>query len=181
MKFLSRDNLIVGGIVLAMAAASWLLVYMPQGRTLSSLRSQRVLEQATLDSTASMAAVVPELSRRVEELKSRYHDFDRRLPAQIELGGFLKEISASLGGEGIVNQSIEPMSPKKEELYHTLPITMKFKGTFLSLARFLHESESMARLTKVQRLVISPDNNDRAREADKLNIELQLNIYFTES
>ena len=109
-------------------------------------------------------------------MTGRYANFDRRLPKRQELGGFLRQISNDLVLEKLVTQLIDPGNPTREELYHTLPINMQLRGSYLSLASFLEQLERMERLTRVGKLKISSDPQD-----DKLKIEMQMNIYFTES
>ena len=110
-------------------------------------------------------------------MRSDYSNFDRRLPRQKELGGFLREISGHLADEKLSNQLFEPGKPSREELYHTLPIIMRFKGSYLSLGALLQRIEKMQRLTCVQKLKIDAP----AGGHDEMDIELKLNIYFTES
>ena len=110
-------------------------------------------------------------------MRSDYSNFDRRLPRQKELGGFLREISGHLADEKLSNQLFEPGKPSREELYHTLPIIMRFKGSYLSLGALLQRIEKMQRLTCVQKLKIDAPAGGR----DEMDIELKLNIYFTES
>jgi Tfp pilus assembly protein PilO len=103
------------------------------------------------------------------------------LPVRQELGGFLRDISGHLGDEQFTDQLIEPGSPTREELFHTLPIIMRFKGSYLTSVDFFKRIDEMERLTRIQKLKITKvplkgDNSDAI-----LDIELQLNIYFTES
>ena len=128
-----------------------------------------------LDET-SEAAVVPRLFRQVHAMRAQYPNFQRRLPKRKELGGFLREITGQLSDDGLSNQLIEPGSPSREEFFHTLPIIMRFKGSYLSLGSFLERIGRMERLTRVQKLSITSAGDS----PDELDIELQLNIYFTE-
>ena len=124
------------------------------------------------------AKVVPQMVQQIEGLKRRYQGFERRLPRRKELGGFLHEITSVLASEKLHNQLTEPGSPKREAFFHTLPIIMRFQGSYLSLASLLKRIDGMERLTRVQKLSISRGSTDKQED---LNIELQLNIYFKES
>jgi Tfp pilus assembly protein PilO len=117
--------------------------------------------------------------RQVEEMKTLYQNFDRRLPGRQELGGFLREISSNLSEEGFTNKVIEPAQPARETLFHTLPIILRFRGSYPSLASFLQRLERMERLTQVQRLSVARAGSKMA--GDDLRIEVRMNIYFTES
>ncbi len=177
--------LLVCGVGIAMA-----FVYVPQDRELNGLRERRLTENRKLEKKTELAAIVPKLLRETRAMKAHYKNFDRRLPQQKELGGFLLEISGLLDNENFSDQVIEPGRPTREPLFNTLPIIMKFKGSYLSLGVFLDKINKMERLTRVQRLTINTPANDggagpggkvAAGESDELNIELQLNIYFSAS
>jgi Tfp pilus assembly protein PilO len=177
MKKPNRDNWIMLGILGAMSLAVALAVYLPQARELERLRCQIVTQKTLLETDAEKVAVVPIMLRQVQAMRSLYKDFDRKLPKQKELGSFLRQISGNLAQERLANQLIEPRNPTKEELFHTLPIVMKFEGNYLSMANFLKRIDRMERVTRVQKMVVQKGDGGE----ENLNIELQMNIYFTES
>ncbi|MFB3891508.1 MAG: type 4a pilus biogenesis protein PilO [Phycisphaerae bacterium] len=176
MRHAIRDNWIVLGIAVAMTLTAILGVYARQGRKLDELQARMVAQRARLESESQKVAIVPEMIRQVQALKNRYSGFDRKLPKSKELSGFLKEISSCVSQMDLTNQSIEPLSPTRQEHFNTLPIKMKFHGTYLSLAAFLDQVERMERLSRVQKLTIAG-----GEKGSELDIELQMNIYFTES
>jgi len=176
MLKVSRDAWIAAGVLAALVIAAVVGVYIPQARRLERLRADAASLRTQLQADTQKVAVVPELIRQVQEMKALYKDFDRRLPKQKELGGFLREISTKLAEEELTNQIIEPGNPVHEKLFHTLPIIMRFEGDYLSLASFLKGVDNMERLTRVQKLNASM--NERTHSLD---LELQMNIYFSES
>jgi len=178
MAHVNRDSLILAGLLVVFVTAAVVFVYLPQQRELRSLAAEIATKKRVLSANAQKVSVVPSLSRQVKAMKSRYKDFDRRLPRRTELGGFLREISGNLAAERISDQWIEPGTPAREELFHTLPIIMRFSGPYLSLASFLKRVDNMERLTRVQMLKVGTSGDDENRN---LTIELQMNIYFTES
>jgi Tfp pilus assembly protein PilO len=179
---LTKENWIMAGILVALVLTAVFAVYLPQARKRDRINSEVVSEKLSMETDLRTCQVVPELVRQVDEMKNRYRNLDRRLPKQKELGGFLREISANLLQARLVNQMIEPGKPDQEDLYHTLPIMMKFQGNYLSLANFLKRIDDMERLTRVQKMSISLDRApDKDKPESNVNIELQLNIYFTES
>jgi Tfp pilus assembly protein PilO len=176
MKNLSRDSIVMLAVAAVMVAVAVVAVYMPQGRQLDQIKAQIAQKEASIQDDALKVAVVPAMTREAQSLETRYKDFGRKLPHQKDLHEFLLEIDASVRHENLKNSLTEPGKPSREELFNTLPIIMKFKGDYLALGRFLRELEGMERLTRVQKLLIASDGS-----GGDLNIEVQLNIYFTES
>ena len=173
---ISKQTVMVLGIVVVAVVAAGLLVFLPQGRKLKHLDQRMTAQTQRLEADASLAAIVPALLREIEESKRHYKDFDRRLPEQKELGGFLRDIASHLTACNLSNQLIEPGNPTRSELFHTLPIIMRFRGSYLDIAKFLRELEQMERLARVERLSIVNDP-----DTPELEAELQINIYFIES
>ena len=176
MEKLTQDCWIVLGLVVALVAAAVIGIYMPQSSRLDELQTKIASLKQSLEADRRKAGVVPSLVREIEAMKSRYKDFDRRLPQHKELHGFLGEIANNLAKSNLFDRKIESGSPTEEELYQTLPIKMYCRGSYLSLAGFLQDISKMQRLTRVHTLQIDTDTKDR-----NLKIEMQLNIYFTES
>lgn len=182
VKQATRDNLIVIGVLVGVVGAAAVFVYLPQRRRLHELRTKITGEKLRLAESSGSAATVPGMMRKVQEMKKRYSNFDQRLPRQQELGGFLREISGNLSQEQLANQVIEPGNPVGAKLYHTLPITLRFHGPYLSMASFLKRLAAMERLTQIQRLTLRGEPGTAPEGAAvPLDIEVLMNIYFTKS
>jgi Tfp pilus assembly protein PilO len=152
-------------------------VYVPQARELKSVKTMIAAKKLALEDSAKKAAVVPQMMREVQSLKSRYKDFDSRLPHSKELGGFLQEITAIQQNSALVDPRMETGSPSSEELFNTMPIRIRLRSRYLALTDFLRNLGNMKRLTRVQRLMIMTPE----KEGDELSVELLLNIYFTKT
>jgi Tfp pilus assembly protein PilO len=164
-------------LTVAMVVAAVVAVYTPQTRKLESIRTGLASRKLALVENSKKAAVVPRMMREVQTLKSRYKNFDSRLPRSKELGGFLQEITGIQQNSALVDPRMETGSPVTEELFNTMPIKMRLHGRYLALTDFLRRLTDMQRLTRVQRLMISIPE----KEGDGLSIELLLNIYFTKT
>ena len=175
---LTRDSLIVLGIVAAITVTYVVVVYRRQSSTLEAVGGEAAECRRQLEGDLVKTAPIPHMARDIETMKRRFDkDWQRRLPQRQELAGFLREISTHLSEAGLRSDAtvIEPGRPTRGTLYNRLPITMKFEGDFLSLASFLKRVDDMTRLTRIEKLRIVPD-----ADGDLLKIEVGMNIYFTE-
>lgn len=173
---LSRDSLIVLGILAVIVLTYVVVIYRWQSNSLEEARGRIAEGERRLQADGRKATLVPAMIRQIESMKQRFNkDWDRRLPERKELAGFLREISANLAQERLFNQMIQPGNPTRGPLYNRLPITMTFEGDFLALARFLRRVDRMTRLTRVEKLIVK-----LAQGGNDLSIELGMNIYFTE-
>ena len=174
---LSRDNLIVLGIMAVITVTYVLVVFRSQSATLDEIEARAAECQRELESDKAKAAPIPHMAREIEAMKRRYdQDWHRRLPQRQELAAFLREISANLSRAGLGNHAtIEPGKPTRGPLYSRLPITMRLEADFLALAGFLKRVDGMTRLTRIDQLRIAPAESDQGRQ-----VEVGMDIYFTE-
>jgi Tfp pilus assembly protein PilO len=167
----------MSALTIGLVVAAVAVVYVPQARELRSIKTTIAAKRLALQDSSTKAAVVPRMMREVQALKSRYKDFDSRLPRSKELGGFLQEITAIQQTSALLDPRMETGSPTSEELFNTMPIRMRLRGQYLTVTDFLRRLSNMKRLTRVQRLMIAAPE----KEGDGLSIELLLNIYFTKT
>lgn len=170
-----KETIAVLGLVAALAIGAAVFVYLPQKRKLHEIRAQIAAQKIRMESVSAEARVVPGMVRQVQSMKARYKGFDRKLPKSRELFGFLEKIGKHLEDAKLSSEGIQPDRPVREGLFHTLPIIMRCQGHYLELTRFLTEIDKMERLTRVQKLLIRAGPN-----MSDLNIEVHMNIYFTE-
>ena len=173
----TRSYWILAVVVASLAGGFYLLAYMPQGDRLDSIRSDMARIKDAIRRDGAQAERIPVMEEQVAEFKTEFKDFDRQLPKQQELAGFLKEISGRGIAGQIRNQAIQPGNPSSEELYDCLPIIMDFDCGFVDLVAFLQRLDGMTRLSRVESLKITP-----AKDAGgDLHVAMRINIYFTES
>lgn len=173
----SRDNLIVLGILAVITTTYFAVVYRTQSALAENIAARTAEVKNLLETDAMQASRVQPMLREIERMKKRYDDKGpaRRLPERQELAGFLHEITSGLAGEKLAIRSIRPGDPSTNPWYSRLPITLKFEGDFLALARFLKRIDGMSRLTRIERLTINA-----GQDRKNLAVEMGMNIYFTE-
>ena len=168
---------ILATVITVLACGFYLFGYMPQSARLDAIRSDMASVKNAIHHDSAQAERIPIIKQRVADFKMEFKDFDRQLPKQQELAGFLKEISGQDMAGQIRNQSIQPGNPSSGELYDCLPIIMNFDCGFSDLVAFLQRLDGMTRLSRVESLKITPSKDS---EGD-LHVAMRINIYFTES
>jgi Tfp pilus assembly protein PilO len=116
-----NDTWIMFAVLTAILAVFVLGIYLPQSRQMGTLQNQITKDREDIARDAGAVAVVPSLVRRVHELQVQYKDFDRRLPKEVDVGAFYRDVSASFTEEKLARPYMAIQSPVREELYTTLP------------------------------------------------------------
>jgi len=168
------------GLALTLLLAGFVLFgYRPTSRRLADLQMQIDNKRRDLTSNLARVKILPDVIATVTDLRTKLEKFDKQLPKQQEIPQFLKDIDAMVRNASLRGVAVEPaLLPLHSELYSEIPVSMKFKGDFLSVFSFLRQTEEMQRLTRVKDLKLKSD--DRSSKPGQVEVELSMNIYFSE-
>lgn len=134
---LGQHILILAGLVLALAALDYGLVYRPRATGIA--RTTAELELARLEG-ARLRKVLGRLPGLRDQEETLRRDLRRLLP---RLGGAatpLEDISARAALAGLEVTRFQPGTARAGEHYEEIPVELEFKGTFHDLLRFLELS-----------------------------------------
>ncbi|MEI7837008.1 MAG: type 4a pilus biogenesis protein PilO [Planctomycetota bacterium] len=169
-----NDTWIMFAVLTAILAVFVLGIYLPQSRQMGTLQNQITKDREDIARDAGAVAVVPSLVRRVHELQVQYKDFDRRLPKEVDVGAFYRDVSASFTEEKLARPYMAIQSPVREELYTTLPIRLQTEGSYLAVGKLLERLNSMERLTLVEKLEMKA-----LPKSSSVEVSMLVNIYHT--
>jgi Tfp pilus assembly protein PilO len=169
-----NDTWIMFAVLTAILAVFVLGIYLPQSRQMGTLQNQITKDREDIARDAGAVAVVPSLVRRVHELQVQYKDFDRRLPKEVDVGAFYRDVSASFTEEKLARPYMAIQSPAREELYTTLPIRLQTEGSYLAVGKLLERLNSMERLTLVEKLEMKA-----LPKSSSVEVSMLVNIYHT--
>jgi Tfp pilus assembly protein PilO len=172
----TRNNWVALVAFCVLSGAYVIFVHVPLTSRLNDLRAEVSRTEAKIAEDKVSADRIEPLRREVDESRRQFKDFDRRLPRQQELGEFLREISNTAQEQHLESQRIQPGSPTRDKLYNRMPIILNFNGSFTDVVGFLEGLGKLTRLTRIERIEMKPTG-----EGQNLQVEMQVNIYFTES
>ncbi|MFW6133273.1 MAG: type 4a pilus biogenesis protein PilO [Planctomycetota bacterium] len=178
-KYMTKDTAVMLGILAVLIICAVVFVYVPQHRKVQAARADIAAARNDLQQNARLASVVPMMIRRVEQMRRLYDkDWEKKLPAQTNLGQFVRQISHFRDVEGLSGSLIEPGSPEQTNLYNALPITMRVRGRFEALGRFLRRLEEMDRLVRIREMSITTESDETPVEVE---VMMQMSIYHREA
>jgi Tfp pilus assembly protein PilO len=115
------------------------------------------------------------ISKNVVELSLETKALDRLLPANQDLGGFLRMMTEKFEASGMREPMFRNLPSTPLGRSEKLPIEVKCRGTYEQFHNFLVGLESLPRLCSVGRMTISADSDMNG------GIEAQLTIYIYNS
>jgi Tfp pilus assembly protein PilO len=163
----------------AMLVGFYLFVYRPDTQQLNDLRLSIENKRRDVSSNQTKVRILPDVLLAVNEMRTRLEKFDKKLPRQPELGQFMGDITAISHETSLRRVFVEPGVPVRNgELFAEWPISLKFEGDFLNVFSFLRKTEQMQRLTRVRGIRLKA--LDQGAKSGQVQVELSMNIYFSE-
>jgi Tfp pilus assembly protein PilO len=152
--------------------------YRPSSAKLADLQLETSHKQVALINNNTQVRILPAVESAVNELKTRLNNYDKQLPRQQELDRFIKDIDTMVRNASLQKYAVNPsVLPIRSEMFAEQPVSLKFQGDFIKVFSFLRQTEQMQRLTRVRELKIK---SDRATKPGQVEVELSMNIYFSE-
>ena len=171
-----RAQWIAGGVAVVLAVGFYFAVYRPNNARFAALQEKISSQREQLLNNQSRALELPSLMRRVDKLQFEVTRNGKKMPKSLELGRFMGNLTSLAQQSSLRNFSVIPTGSKRLELFTEQPICLSFEGGFLQAAQFLRQIEEFERITRVRRLSIQ----NQSHRDGKVNVELTMNIYFSE-
>ena len=174
---LLTEQMVSVGTALGLVCLFILLVHLPQRHQLYDIKGQIKDQEEQLSQAKLKTSALLPLSHQVETLRLAVAKFNKRLPARSESEDCLKQVMATLESEKLISEEIRPESPASMPSYSEEPVTIRFRGTFLSICSFLNKLEKITHLTRVKELRL-----ERNRKGEpQIRATMILNIYYNRS
>ncbi len=173
------DLALSAGLGLLAAAAAGLSV-MPQMHRERSLGTQIDGLQAELAKPDGG----PELVRRLESDLTTLREFGKGrmtpIPADSEVAGLMKSISATLDSLGLDKRDITTRTPKAFEGASSMPVTITLVGPFLQIVAAVESIETLPRLVRVERFRTAHEDvkQGRANRSGLVRAELSIDAFY---
>ena len=163
-------------MLLLVAVTFYGLVFRPQTGRLQSLVGRISQKERELTQAQTQALALPLVQADINRLRATLADF-KKLPANPgDLGEFQIEMAQLAKQDNLEGWAVSwPGTPKKDEQFYELPISLKFNGDFVDVYAFLRQMDDLSRLTRVKNLTIQGDD-----AAGKVRVEVMMDLYYSE-
>jgi Tfp pilus assembly protein PilO len=178
LDWCTKAQAILGVCLGLLLVGFYLFGYRPSSAKVADLQMEIDHKRVSLLNNNTQVKILPAVVVAVNELKTRLDKYDKQLPRQQELDRFIKDIDTMVRSAALQKYSVNPsVLPIRSEMFAVQPVSLKFQGDFIKVFSFLRQTEEMQRLTRVRELKIK---SDRAAKPGQVEVELSMNIYFSE-
>jgi Tfp pilus assembly protein PilO len=127
-------------------------VYVPNNEKLDVRRSNYEQLMANLKTIELKAKSLEGLRKEYEKLYARYETVEQLLPDEEQVPEFLMQLhKAALTSQSVIAE-VQPQTPTGESFYNVSQYSVKFKGTYHELGRFLASVANFPFITNVSEL-----------------------------
>jgi Tfp pilus assembly protein PilO len=160
-----------GALIFGFAAFSLL----PFWRKVSGLNTEIATLQQRIAETDNQVRSLKNLQSQSQLIQREVRNYDRLVPANQDLGGFLEQLSRELDNAGMKDSKLQVLPSTTLGKCQQLPIEVRGTGTFAQFHQFLLRIEDLPRMSSVSKMTVEAD----AAMTGKVTVDVTLSIYNT--
>lgn len=131
-------------------------VIVDQIDNLDSVEKQEVELKKTFEKKQEKASQLPAYKKQLEEMRFSFGTLVRQLPSETEIPGLILDISEKGIFHGLEIDLFQPGAETREEFYAVKPITIKARGTYSQLAKFVSDISGLSRIVTIHNINLAP-------------------------
>lgn len=133
--------------------------YIPSRQRLLALDHVWTQQRKTIAMAAAQSAELPNLERRLREMRKAVEGFDLRVPADRASGTFLQQITGIMTDCRLAEQVVLPGKEAKTDDLICVPIHVACKGTLADVFRFFTRLQALERLVRIEKVAMDNDTD----------------------
>lgn len=148
----------VGGIVLALVGAYYMLAYAGTASEVDRLHAEAKELQRKLNKVRSVANNLSDFEQEVAQLERELDLALKQLPDRKQFEDLLQDISTAGKKVGVTIKSITRRPEVPHDFYAEVPFDLELEGNYHDIAMFFERVSRLARIVNIGSLSISAQN-----------------------
>ena len=180
MKLFTRQAAFIM-ILLAVPLGAWTFVFKPRNADISAARVDIDIKLAQLDDLHAIETINADLEQTLSELDSALEDLRARIPDAAAIEDVLRRIAEMATENQLVVRSFKRERAVSGSHYTEMPLSTVIEGRFEGIHQFLHDLESMPRITRILNMTIEKplrkSRGDSGLPRDHVKAQMTISIY----
>ncbi len=152
----SKQRLIILGLVLILLAAGfWYGVWKPKHETIVTLEDQLTKNKSRLGQLQMVAKEIERFKQEAKGLELTLAVLKTKLPQSKEIPTLLRDISQAGIEGGLQFDMFRPAGEEKKEFYAEVPVEISIRGPYHNIGMFLDKVAHLPRIVSVSNLILS--------------------------
>ncbi len=175
---IERDVLKTAAVLLAMVTLFVLIVWLPSRLQAEHLVTRIADAEAELHAGDAARKKRPALESRVAELRQQVNATAKFVPADADLAELMRDLYSTLQQHAARDINTQHGDEVRGARYYTVPITIRFRATFVDTFLIIERIESMHRLIRIDKLDVL-GNRDNPQEL--LDVTVRISAFYAPS
>ncbi|MHC4293604.1 MAG: type 4a pilus biogenesis protein PilO [Planctomycetota bacterium] len=169
MQSQKNRQVVIFCLVVVMISAFICFRYLPLSKKMKAVESLRQENQVLISKISIESQRFLELQEELKELKKKVENYDTKIPANRDLGGFLQKITTLMDEHRLTEQNVQPNKEIILDDLTCIPVTVKCKGRVGQIFEFYKSLHKLDRAIRVEHVELINDDN--------LNGEVTMNTH----
>jgi Tfp pilus assembly protein PilO len=152
MRNIDKQQIIIIIVAVITIGGFGVLRYLPLAGKTRAIKAARVQFQNGDQEVKNQARQIPILNAKMEQIKSKIGDYDRKVPSGREFALLYDEITDVMKKHNLSDQLIQPGSESVGNEMSSIPITIECSGNLKDIFGFFRSIESLNRLIRIESL-----------------------------
>jgi len=151
MNYLRQRQQLVIFIIAALIVSGFVFLrYLPLNKKISQIHDSQQQQLSVIAKADIEKAKLTDLQQQRDTILEQLKDYDRNIPANRDLGGFLQEIADMMNTAELVEQLVEPGQEVQGKKLVSIPINMQCKGRFEQIFTFYQLLQNLDRQIRIE-------------------------------
>jgi Tfp pilus assembly protein PilO len=159
MLFRERQQMAICAAAAAMIFGFVLFRYLPLQRKIAFLRQAHAAQMLAVSKASAESQQVPTIREQLLQLQTAVGNYERRIPAQRELGEFLQRIADLMNEHNLQGQMIQLGKEIKAGELNCIPVNMQCKGRLSQIFEFYRRLQGLDRLVRIEHIKLVNDGD----------------------
>jgi Tfp pilus assembly protein PilO len=160
-------------LVGAIPAASWFMVFKPQGARIATDAAGLAHMEEMLEKLRAETARAADLERENAEIAGRIASIESRLPTNKQIDDVVRQVSVLAVQAGLAPPTLKVERPVAAADYREQPLKLTTSGDWSGYHGFLEKLERLPRITRVTDL-----SAKESTVGEGVEVDFTLSIYF---
>ena len=168
-------------ILLSVPLGAWAFVFEPRNADIAAAQVDIDIKLAQLKDLHAIEAINADLEETLAELDSALQDLRARIPDAAAIEDVLRRIAEMATENQLVVRSFKRERAVSGAHYTEMPLATVIEGQFAGIHQFLHDLESMPRITRILNMSIEKplqkSRSDMNLAQNHVRAQMTISIY----
>ncbi|MFZ0035612.1 MAG: type 4a pilus biogenesis protein PilO [Sedimentisphaerales bacterium] len=158
MLFRERQQITICVVAAIMVCVFVLFGYLPLRKGMKSVEQAYTAQMLAISKVSAQRQQMPAAREQLLQLQTVVRNYERKVPAQRELGVFLHRITNLMNEHNLREQLIQLDEEIKAEELNCIPVNMQCKGRLSQIFEFYRQVQGLDRLVRIEQVKLVNDD-----------------------